>query len=163
MKYVTDSINIIKQNKLFLQKTYQLLSGAHSRLRFGEYHYENENRNSVTYPIKGSFNEVLVEYYNGVNTDFSNFSITAKTERHFTLKPRVYLGNSVKMKFQTNTDLPYVLNESLGFEDYLRGYEYYVLDGEHFAMTKTALKYELIPKTNFKLSTVPLPVSFKVL
>ena len=116
-----------------------------------EYHYENENRNSVTYPIKGSFNEVLVEYYNGVNTDFSNFSITAKTERHFTLKPRVYLGNSVKMKFQTNTDLPYVLNESLGFEDYLRGYEYYVLDGEHFAMTKTALKYELIPKTNLQV------------
>ena len=50
MKYVTDSINIIKQNKLFLQKTYQLLSGAHSRLRFGEYHYENENNDILCKP-----------------------------------------------------------------------------------------------------------------
>lgn len=112
-----------------------------------EYHYENEKRNSVTYPIKGSFNEVLVGYFNGSNTDFTNLSVTAKTENHFTLKPRLYFGNSIKFKFQSNTELPYVLNESLGFEDYLRGYEYYVLDGEHFAMAKTALKYEIIPKT----------------
>ncbi len=116
-----------------------------------EYHYENEKRNSLTYPIKGSFYEVLVGFYTGAYTDFTNLSIIAKTEHHFTLKPRVYLGNSIKAKLQTNTNLPYVLNESLGFEDYLRGYEYYVLDGEHFAMTKTALKYELIPKTNLQI------------
>jgi len=116
-----------------------------------EYHYENEKRNSITYPTKGSFNELMIGYFNSANTDFTNFSITAKTENHFTLKPRLFLGNSVKVKFQTNTELPYVLNESLGFDDYLRGYEYYVLDGEHFAITKTALKYELVPKTNLQI------------
>ena len=116
-----------------------------------EYHYENEKRNSTTYPTKGSFNELMIGYFNSTNTDFTNFSITAKTENHFTLKPRLFLGNSVKVKFQTNTELPYALNESLGFDDYLRGYEYYVLDGEHFAITKTALKYELVPKTNLQI------------
>ena len=34
----------------------------------------------------------------------------------------------------------------MGFEDYLRGYEYYVFDGEHFVIAKTAIKYELVPK-----------------
>ena len=55
-------------------------------------------------------------------------------ENHFNLRPSWHLGNSIKVKAQTNTSLPYILNESLGFEDYLRGYEYYVFDGEHYAM-----------------------------
>ena len=111
-----------------------------------EYHYENEKRNSISYPTKGSFNEVLISAHRGQNADFNNFKIIAKTENHFVLKPRWFIGNSIKAKAQTNTTLPYILNESLGFEDYLRGYEYYVIDGEHYAMTKTAIKYELVPK-----------------
>ena len=111
-----------------------------------EYHYENEKRNSISYPTKGSFNEVLISAHRGQNTDFNNFKIIAKTEKHFVLKPRWLIGNSIKAKAQTNTTLPYILNESLGFEDYLRGYEYYVIDGEHYTMIKTAIKYELVPK-----------------
>tara|TARA_B100001057_G_scaffold225309_1_gene225630 strand:+ start:1929 stop:3311 length:1383 start_codon:yes stop_codon:yes gene_type:complete len=109
-----------------------------------EYNYENEKRNSISYPTKGSFNKVLISAHRSQNEDFNNFKIIAKTENHFMLKPRWLIGNSVKAKAQTNTTLPYILNESLGFEDYLRGYEYYVIDGEHYAMTKTAVKYELV-------------------
>jgi outer membrane protein assembly factor BamA len=111
-----------------------------------EYHYENEKRNSISYPTEGSFNEVLVSGFIGRKNDFKNLQIIAKTENHFNLRPRWHLGNSIKVKAQTNTSLPYILNESLGFEDYLRGYEYYVFDGEHYVMSKTALKYELVPK-----------------
>ena len=111
-----------------------------------EYHYENEKRNSISYPTKASLNEVLISAHRGQNTDFNNFKIIAKTEKHFVLKPRWLIGNSIKAKAQTNTTLPYILNESLGFEDYLRGYEYYVIDGEHYTMIKTAIKYELVPK-----------------
>ena len=116
-----------------------------------EYHYENEKRNSISYPIKGSFNEVILGFNKGFNNGFNNVRLTAKTENHFSLKPRLYFGNSIKIKVQSNTSLPYVLNESLGFEDYLRGYEYYVLDGEHFALAKTALKYEVIPKKKLEV------------
>jgi len=111
-----------------------------------EYHFEKEKRNSISYPTKGSFNEVFISAYRGRNNTFKNFKIIAKTENHFNLKPRWHLGNSIKAKAQTNASLPYILNESLGFEDYLRGYEYYVFDGEHYAISKTALKYELVPK-----------------
>jgi outer membrane protein assembly factor BamA len=122
-----------------------------SRFEFStiEYHYENEKRNSISYPTKGSFNEVLISGFRGRNNDFKNIQIIAKTENHFNPKPRWHFGNSIKIKAQSNTSLPYVLNESLGFEDYLRGYEYYVFDGEHYVMAKTALKYELVPKKKF--------------
>ena len=116
-----------------------------------EYHYENEKRNSISYPTKGSFNEVLISAYKGKNDSFKNLKFVLKSENHFKLYDRWFLGNSLKGKAQTNTKLPYILNESLGFEDYLRGYEYYVFDGEHFAMAKSAIKYELVPKQKLEI------------
>ena len=116
-----------------------------------EYHYENEKRNSISYPTKGSFNEVLISAYRGKNDNFKNIKFVLKSENHFKLYERWFLGNSIKGKAQTNTKLPYILNESLGFEDYLRGYEYYVFDGEHFAMAKSAIKYELVPKQKLEI------------
>ena len=111
-----------------------------------EYHYENEKRNSISYPTKGSFHEVIISVHQGQSNEYKNAKVIAKTENHYTLNPRIYFGNSIKAKAQTNNSLPYVLNESLGFDDYLRGYEYYVFDGEHYLMAKTALKYELVPQ-----------------
>ena len=116
------------------------------KLSIFEYHYENEKRNSISYPTKGSFNEVLISANIGQNSNFSNLKIIAKTENHFIPKSGWLIGNSIKAKIQTNSTIPYILNESLGFEDYLRGYEYYVIDGEYYTMTKTAIKYELVPK-----------------
>ncbi|MGC6470580.1 MAG: POTRA domain-containing protein [Flavobacteriales bacterium] len=116
-----------------------------------DYHYENEKRNSVSYPTKGNFNELILSLYNGISNEFNNISLSGKTEHHFNLSPRLFFGSSLKFKYQSNSDLPYILNESLGFEDYLRGYEYYVIDGQHFGISKSAIKYELIPKTLLQL------------
>lgn len=138
-------------NVLLLNQTFLPFRSSMFQYSKLEYHFENEKRNSISYPIEGSFNEVLLSYYKGVGNDFQNVSLSAKSEYHFTLKPRLHLGNSIKLKWQSNNQLPYVLNESLGFEDYLRGYEYYVIDGETFGISKTAIKYELIPKTKLQL------------
>ena len=121
-----------------------------------EYHFEYEKRNSTSYPIKGSFSECIVSAYKGSEIDFNNFSVIAKTEHHYSIKPRLNFGSSLKAKWQSNNKLPYVLYQSLGYEDYLRGYEYYVFDGQHYFLSKTALKYELIPKTILQLPYLKL-------
>ena len=69
--------------------------------------------------------------------------------------PRWSVGNSIKAKLSWKKEIPYFLNQAFGFEDYLRGYEYYVIDGSQFAMTKTALKWTLLPKTEMKLPLIP--------
>ena len=136
---VPDDIQILNSN---------FLGNESSEFEFStlEYHYENEKRNSISYPTKGSLNELLVSAYKGQDDNFKNIKLIIKSENHLNLHKRWFFGNSLKGKVQTNTKLPYVLNESLGFEDYLRGYEYYVFDGEHFVIAKTAIKYELVPK-----------------
>lgn len=115
------------------------------------YLFNIDKRNSVSYPTEGSFREVQLDYFEGINSDYNDIILTTKTEQHYNLHPRWLIGNSLKFKLSTNDTKPYILNESLGFEDYARGYEYYVIDGEHYWLTKTALKFALVPKRKLEI------------
>lgn len=46
---------------------------------------------------------------------------------------------------------------ALGFgRDYVRGYEYYVVDGQHFALFKTNLKFKLLSGKEVHAGFIPL-------
>ena len=116
-----------------------------------QYLLENEKRNSISYPTEGGYNMLQFDFYKGIDNDFQNISLIAKNENHFRAGNRFFYGYSLKGKVNLNDSLPYVLNESLGFEDYLRGYEYFVIDGGKYIFSKTAFKYSLIPKKLFQI------------
>ena len=116
-----------------------------------QYLLENEKRNSISYPTEGGYNMLQFDFYKGIDNDFQNISLIAKNENHFRAGNRFFYGYSLKGKVNLNNSLPYVLNESLGFEDYLRGYEYFVIDGGKYIFSKTAFKYSLIPKKLFQI------------
>mgnify|MGYP006139606093 FL=1 len=44
----------------------------------------------------------------------------------------------------------------MGYDDYVRGYEYYVVDGQSYWLSKTAAKYALIEKTTFDIPYVKM-------
>lgn len=49
---------------------------------------------------------------------------------------------------------PYIFRNALGSEsEYVRGYEYYVIDGSHYGIARASLKYELL---NIRLVNLPL-------
>jgi hypothetical protein len=64
---------------------------------------------------------------------------------------RLFIGSSFKAKVSSDDYQPYFAQKGLGFYDYVRTYEYYVVDGQHYWLSKTAIKYELIGKTNFDI------------
>ena len=65
----------------------------------------------------------------------------------------VVIGLSALASFGTSV---YFSSQTLGFDDYVRGYEYYVVDGQDFWLSKTILKYSLIEKTNFDIPYVKM-------
>ena len=77
-------------------------------------------------------------------------------EKHLELKDRVFLGSSFKSKWSSDVYQPYFAQKGFGFQDYVRGYEYYVIDGQQFWLSKTILKYALIEKTNFEIPYVKM-------
>ena len=67
------------------------------------------------------------------------------------LKNQVFIGSSFKSKWSSGGYQPYFAQKGFGFDDYVRGYEYYVVDGQDFWLSKTILKYALIQKTKFDI------------
>jgi len=45
----------------------------------------------------------------------------------------------------------YFSSQTLGFDDYVRSYEFYVIDGRNYYLSKTAIKYALIKKRDLNI------------
>src|SRR5690606_19982017 len=51
---------------------------------------------------------------------------------------------------------PYYVQEGLGYGHYVRGFEYYVIDGEHFALGRGNVVFQLLKPRTKRAEFVPL-------
>jgi len=128
-------------------------SGSYSKFT---YQFANENRDYIEYPLHGYYLHFEgTKYFKGTSP-VNHFEIIGKAEKHIELKDRFFLGSSFKGKWSSDGNQPYFAQRGFGFDDYVRGYEYYVVDGQDFWLSKTVLKYALIEKTNFDIPYVKM-------
>lgn len=113
------------------------------------YEYKNDHRDVRAYPLRGYYFDLRLRR-NGLGileqekTDVS-FAETS-IRRFWALQGRWYFAAGINAKVSAGNFQPYFLQQGLGFRgDMVRGYENYVIDGQHFAVLKTNLKYELVP------------------
>jgi outer membrane protein assembly factor BamA len=113
-----------------------------------QYRYTYDKRDSKPYPLKG----VTVEFglvKDGLNfvydESLNNLYTTLSLKKFTPLSSRFYIANQIKGRYINTDNMPYYFNRALGYNnDFIRGYEYYVIDGQSFALTKNSLKYKLI-------------------
>ena len=142
---------IINKNSNYLNNNSN--SGSYSKLT---YEFANENRDYIEYPLHGYYLHFEgTKYFEGTSP-VNHFEIIGKAENHIELKDRFFLGSSFKGKWSSDGNQPYFAQRGFGFDDYVRGYEYYVVDGQDFWLSKTVLKYALIEKTNFDIPYVKM-------
>jgi len=133
------------------------------------YLYRKDHRDYVYYPLRGySYNIELVK--NGIqwiNDDVNYLFMTVDVKKFWQLNRRFYAAASFRGKLSDHHFQPYYNTRALGFgRDYVRGYEYYVVDGQHFALFKTNLKFSLLPKKELHAGFIPfekfatIPFSF---
>ncbi len=128
------------------------------------YQYKNDHRDIQYYPLKGYY--IDVEF----NHSFP-FSITHNTyvktnlRKFLQIYNRWYFASGLTLKFSLEKEQPYYLQRGLGYgREYVRGYEYYIVDGQHFALLKNNLKFAIIPTyilrlpflKSAKFNTIPL-------
>jgi hypothetical protein len=85
----------------------------------------------------------------------SFFRIESWMKKYWQLTNRVYYAAAIKAKTTTYYKQPYYLQRGLGYGDYIRGYEYYVIDGQHFGLLKSGIKYQLVKPQKQKLGFIP--------
>lgn len=113
-----------------------------------QYRYVLDLRDNKPYPLKGWLAEIIA-IKDGINLlkneTISNTYLVFDVRYFNELKPRFYLANEVEIRYTNIHNPTYYFNSALGWSNtFVRGYEYYVIDGQNYGLTKTSFKYQLI-------------------
>ena len=131
------------------------LSEGNNSMRFLSFNYlvKRDKRDNKNYPTKGYYYDLDVKK-DGVgvlDNKLNSFYLTSHSKKFWQLSNRFYFASSIKVKF-TEKDGPYYLYKGLGYRNNLvRGYELYVINGEHYGVYKAQLKYSLLQNKIFNV------------
>lgn len=155
---VSDSVAIVNPN---------FLGQGLNTLNFFllSYEFKHDVRDSKVYPLEGFLVKLKAEQLGlGIIPDYPypTFRITGNLMFHQKLASRIYFYNTTKGRYSSEKFMPYVLNRALGYNEFLSGYEYYVMDGSDYVISKYNLKIQVIKPTTHTLPLIGMEQFNKV-
>lgn len=125
------------------------------------YKLKIDHRDIKYYPLKGWYADLELNK-SGLGFSFEkpvDIAWAKTTSRLYSqLAKRWYTGISFIGKVSSRSQQPYFLVQGLGFSrDYVRGYEYNVIDGKHFGLVRSNIKFALVPEQTHKIGFIPTP------
>jgi outer membrane protein assembly factor BamA len=122
------------------------------------YIYRLNHQDISVYPTKGYlFEEDAVQSgFKFIGDDIDLLSVSLRFKQFNQLGRRWFSAASFTGKLTSGSRQPYYVTRALGYgKEVIRGYEYYVIDGQHFVLLKSGLKFALIPKKEFHAGFIP--------
>lgn len=119
-----------------------------------EYEVEREVTDYRDYPLKGYRFELKLrkDGFRILDSPIDIWSLEVEYAKYWQLHKRWYFAHGQKIKVSSTNGQAYSLQRGLGYErDFVRGYELYVIDGQHYGLLKTGLKFALLPMRKVKL------------
>lgn len=148
---ISDSIVLRNSDYTNNQNTRLAFLSAYYKLKI-------DHRNYKSYPLKGYYADLELQKDGFGLMDIKGdgyFSAKTTLRKYAALNKRFYAAAAFIGKYSTQ-QMPYILQRGLGYNrDFVRGYEYYVVDGSSFGLVKANLKYALIQQRKLKLSFIP--------
>lgn len=113
---------------------------------------KNDYRDYKSYPLKGHYEDLEIWGYGfGLfqNDHLNVYFMKTSARKYFKLANRFYYSAGIFGKISSKGKQPFVIQEGLGYSrDFVRGYEYYVQDGQSYGVFKHSLKYNIM-KTKY--------------
>ncbi len=114
-----------------------------------------DQRDSRSFPLNGIYADLSINQYGiGGNTPQVT-TLTSTVQRSWKRGERWSFGASVKGKTTLAGDIAYYVQEGLGYDDYVRGYEYYVIDGQDFFLGKVNVLFALLAPQDYRVEPIP--------
>ncbi|MCX6310920.1 MAG: hypothetical protein NT084_04710 [Bacteroidetes bacterium] len=123
------------------------------------YHITRDYRDIKAYPLKGNFEELEITKHGlGILADekLNLFVVAASVKGYAKLYQNTYVSAMVRGRWLPSSKVPYYHQRALGFSDFVRGYEYYVIDGQSYVVAKTAIRYAILNPHIFKIPFLPI-------
>jgi outer membrane protein assembly factor BamA len=146
----------VQDTVMTLQPDYFTGDDNQTRFLAASYSISYDTRDYKKYPLKGLLlTGTLQQQGFGVfNKDnLSLLTASASYRHHYPLGGKWYAGYAITGKANFS-EPPYYLMGGLGYNNFVRGYEYYVMDGTQWGLFQSKLKFELVSPRNFKIPVV---------
>jgi outer membrane protein assembly factor BamA len=138
---------------------YYLGFKRHSLYYFNlKYEFSRDTRDSKIYPktgylVSASVNKrglgILRDEYNAVDLSFQFY-------KYWKLKKRFYLASGIWYVSNLTDSYAFYSQTGLGYLQFVRGYEYYAINGNNAILFKCLAKYELLPRKVINLNVWPV-------
>ncbi len=115
-------------------------------------------RNNFAYPLTGSYFEVAVSQtiFLG-HTGAPYTSLRSKYVRYSKLSDKFYYTVGAEGQLRFSQRHAFADNIALGYRAFVRGYELYVVGGQHYGLFKQGLSYELLYLEGIHLKQIKNP------
>jgi outer membrane protein assembly factor BamA len=142
---------------VFYNENYLTEGNNNSEFLSFRYYLNRDKRNLKWYPTKGYFYSFQLKQdgFGFFDEGIKSFTTKIDYRKYIPLSSRFYFASSIRGKYSF-TNAPYYLQEGLAFgSQVVRGYELYVINGDHYGLFKSQLRYQLLNKV-YRLNQVPL-------
>ncbi|MFO7655735.1 MAG: hypothetical protein R6W78_01600 [Bacteroidales bacterium] len=119
------------------------------------YAFESDHTDLKYYPLTGSLFTFTLKSSGLLSQSFSKIELRTGYHRFFSLGKRWYANAGLKLQVAGKKPVPYITLVGFGYDEYLRGFERYVMDGHNYLLYRSTLKYEILPVKIFKLNFLP--------
>jgi outer membrane protein assembly factor BamA len=132
---------VLKENPQYL-----LSNGNKQDFFQFSYRFQRDLRDRIVYPTRGNFWSLEFEKLGlGIFNDVNFFNLYGNYIQYLDLGSNFYASSQLKFKTSAPFKQAYFNQQALGYrENLVRGYELYVVDGQHYGLMKLNLKYKLL-------------------
>ncbi len=112
-----------------------------------QYRFTYDYRDYKPYPTKGyMLDAIIIKDGFGLmkNETTNNLALFGSVKTYFKLFHRTYMMTALKGRYMPLYEPMYYFNRALGYNEVVRGYEYYVVDGQSFALLKSNIRFQVI-------------------
>lgn len=121
--------------------------------------FKNDFRDLRAYPLKGHYFDFRISRFGfGLlkNEEMDLTTFQTSYRKFWEMSPRWYFAAGANAKLSQGVTDVYFNQQGLGFMgDLVRGYENYVIDGQHFLVMKSNLKFALVPQRTGRIGFIP--------
>lgn len=135
----------------------EYLSPAASQMSYLSLSYSLvlDQRDSRAFPLSGSYGQLFLERH-GIGPEQPDVTaLKATVQRSWKRGGRWSFGGSLNGKVSSGSEDHYYLQEGLGYDKYLRGYEYYIIDGQHYFLGKANVLFALVKPRSYRVEPIP--------
>lgn len=140
-----------------LASDYFILNKNEMRFLSFFYQFKYDHRDFKTYPLNGYM--LIADFAkHGLwlfNKSLNVFTTSFRYSHHLKLTERFFFAGGAFVKLSLFDNPPYFLQGGLGYADFVRGYEYYVIDGQRHVLFRSNFKFQLLKTKSYNFEFIP--------